>query len=110
MLAIILLLLAVLGAAAWHLLLRPPLEVVATVDPDVTVTCSAWASASAEGCRDWGDEVLSAGPPSRTFEMDDVTRLSLERGVFGGGCEASYFLERYPKDPAWTDAVACPAE
>lgn len=107
--AMIVLVLAALGAAAWYLLLRPGVEVASSVDPDVTITCPASASVSEEGCRDWGDAMLAAGPPSHTFEMDDLARLSLVRGPFGGACEVSYFLQRYADDPAWTDAVACPS-
>jgi hypothetical protein len=105
----IVLLLAALGAAAWYLLLRPGVEVASTVDPDVTITCSASASVSEEGCRAWGDEVLAAGPPSHTFEMEDLAHLSLGRGPFGGPCEVSYFLQRYANDPAWTEEVTCPS-
>jgi hypothetical protein len=108
--AMIVLVLAALGAAAWYLLLRPGVQVASTVDPDVAITCSASASVSEKACRSWGDGVLSEGAPSHTFEMDDVAHLSLERGPFGGPCQVSYFLERYANDPAWTDAVACPSE
>lgn len=108
MVAMIVLVLAALGAAGWYLLLRPGVEVASAVDPDVTITCPASASVSEEACRTWGDGVLSAGPPSHTFEMDDLARLSLERGPFGGPCTVSYVIERYSDDPAWTDAVACP--
>lgn len=108
--AMIVLVLAAIGAAAWYLLLRPGVvDVASTVDPDVTITCSASASVSEEACLSWGDGVLAAGPPSHTFEMDDVAHLSLERGPFGGPCQVSYFLERYANDPAWTDEVACPS-
>ena len=87
---------------------------IATVVPDevdgITVECTGWTGVST-GCAAWGEEILAAGPPSNTFEMEDVVRLRLDRRGFGFGraCEAAYFLSRYPDEPAWTDEVACRA-
>ena len=74
----------------------------------VTVECTGWTGVSV-GCADWGAAVLAEGPPSSTFEMEDVNRLVLDRPTFGfaGSCEARYFLSRYPDEPAWTEPIPC---
>lgn len=81
----------------------------ASVDPDVTVRCPG--SLSVEACADWGDRVLADGPPSTTFEMQDLVRIELSRGVLGAGstCQAAYFIGRYPDEAVWDEEVACPA-
>ena len=101
-------LVALVGIGAW-LLLRPPMRVTSTVDGDVTIVCVASSGAEAAECGAWGDETLAAGPPSTTFELDDLVRLELSRSAlgFGGECEAAYFLGRYPDRPVWTEQVAC---
>lgn len=101
-------LLAVLvGAGAW--LLRPPVRTTSEVDADVAIVCAASTAAEVHACGAWGDELLSAGPPSTTFEMDDLVRLELSRSAFGfgGECEAAYYLGRYPDRPVWTEQVDC---
>ncbi|MCV0403249.1 MAG: hypothetical protein K5924_06015 [Chloroflexi bacterium] len=79
------------------------------VDPDVTVRCPR--ALSVDACTTWGDRIIEDGPPSTTFEMQDVVRVELARGPFGwvGACEVRYFLGRYPDDAVWHEEVACPA-
>jgi hypothetical protein len=100
--------LVVIGLAA-AFVLRPPARVTSEVDPDVTIECAAATAASAEECLDWGDELISGGPPSTTFEMDDLARLRIDRPLFGFGspCQVEYFLQRYPDDPVWESDVPC---
>ena len=95
------------GVGAW--LLRPPVRTTSAVDADVAIVCAASTAAEAAACGAWGDELLAAGPPSTTFEMDDLVRLELSRSTFGlgGECEAVYYLGRYPDRPVWTEQVAC---
>ena len=101
--------LVVIGVGAWLVLGRPPVEAVSSSDPDVTVECSAATGVSAGECATWGDEVLALGPPSTTFEMDDLARLRIDRPLFGFGspCQVQYFLERYPDDSTWDSDVPC---
>jgi hypothetical protein len=98
----------VVGVGAW-LLLRPTIRVASSADADVTIVCAASTGTDADACGAWGDEVLAAGPPSTTFELDDLVRLELSRSAlgFGGECEAAYYLGRYPDRPVWTEPVAC---
>lgn len=104
--------LVVLAAVIGGMLLvaRPPVSVASASDADVTIECDAGTGLSADQCRSWGDATLAAGPPSATFEMDDVARLELTRSLFGLGseCSAVYAIERYPDRPAWTEPVDCP--
>lgn len=89
-------------------LTRPMVQATSSVDPDVTVVCRA-ASGTADACRAWGDAILEEGPPSTTFEMQDLARLTITRGSFGlaSTCEVSYAIQRYPDDPVWNDATPC---
>jgi hypothetical protein len=75
----------------------------------IIAECSGWTGVS-EGCATWGEEVLGAGAPSTTFEMEDVVRLRLDRAALGfaSTCVAEYFLGRYPDEVAWTENVPCP--
>ncbi len=100
--------LVVIGLAA-AFVLRPPARVTSEVDPDVTIECAAATAVSAEGCLEWGDELISSGPPSTTFEMGDLARLRIDRPLFGFGspCQVEYFLQRYPDDPVWESEVSC---
>ncbi len=100
-------LLVVAGAAAWFLLLRPGVSVASSVDPDVTIECSASLGVDEGVCRGLGDAALEAGPPSTTFELEDVVRLRLDRGPLGGECRFEYFLSRYPDEAIWTETAAC---
>jgi hypothetical protein len=96
-----------LVAALAVLLLRPPAVARSTVDPDVVIECGAATGLDVTQCAAWGDALLARGAPSRTFELRDVVRIRLDRGLIGGGCTVAWFLGRYPDDPAWTDDVAC---
>lgn len=100
----------VLVGAGWLILGRAGVEATSTVDPDVTIRCDGATSVSEETCLAWGDDILRAGPPSHTFEFDDLARLDLTKALFGFSdtCEASFFLERYAEDPAWNEEVPCP--
>jgi hypothetical protein len=104
--------LVVVAAGLWLFLGRPTVEATSTVDPDVTIRCDGSTSVSEAACRDWGDEILAAGPPSHTFEMKDLSRLDLSRALLGFSdtCEASFFLERYESDSAWNEEVPCPGD
>lgn len=97
------------GAGAF-LATRSPVSAESTVDADVTIECDAGAGLDPARCLAWGDAQLSAGSPSPTFEMDDLARLELTRSLFGfgGDCSAVYFIERYPNEAVWTEAVDCP--
>ncbi|HEX2194912.1 MAG TPA: hypothetical protein VHK63_08180 [Candidatus Limnocylindria bacterium] len=96
-----------LVAAAGALALRPPIRASAG---DVGVECAASAGLSEPACASWGQTVVAAGPPSRTFEMEDLGRLTLERGWFGlaPSCEARWYTTRYPDEPVATRVVDCP--
>jgi len=96
------------AAAAWYFLFRPTVEVASALDPDVTIVCAPSASLPEAECLAWGDEVLAAGAPSTTFELEDVVRIKFERNPFSGPCRAEYFLGRYPDEVAWTEEVDCP--
>ena len=101
---------AILAAAAAFALTRPVVEVASAHDPDVTIQCRG-ATASEDACRSSGDRLLEAEPPSTTFEMEDLARLTITRSLFGLGttCEVAYFLQRYPDDAAWREDVECPS-
>ncbi|MDQ3690617.1 MAG: hypothetical protein M3406_11415 [Chloroflexota bacterium] len=100
--------LGVAGILAF-LVLRPPVEAASAARPDVTIECSAATGVSVDACRGWGDELLAAGPPSHTFELDDLARLVLDRSAFGLGsaCEVSYFISRDATNRVWHDEIAC---
>lgn len=102
--------LVVLAGAATYLLLRPGVVTTAAGAPDVVVTCSAATSLDEAACRTWGDGVIAAGPPSSTFEMSDLGRLSLDRGLFGfaSNCRTEWYITRYDAEPVWTDEDVCP--
>ena len=100
-------LLGVLAAA--YVAIRSPTLATSAVDPEVTIECAPSASVSAEACGAWGDEILDLGPPSATFEMEDLSRLAISGPPFGLGssCRVEYFLQRYPGDAVWTEDVPC---
>ncbi len=89
-------------------LTRPAVQATTSVDPDVTVVCRASAG-TPDACRAWGDAILEAGPPSTTFEMQDLARLVISRGLFGlaATCEVSYAIQRYPDEPVWDEETRC---
>ncbi len=100
----------VVGVGGW-LLLRPTIRVASSADTDVMIVCAASTGTDADACGAWGDEVMAAGPPSTTFELNDLVRLELSRSSlgFGNECEAAYYLGRYPDRPVWTEQIACRA-
>ena len=102
----VLLLLA--AAGVWYFVFRPSVTVTSAADPQVTIECAPSASLPEPECRAWGDEIIAAGAPSNTFEMDDVVRVRMERAPFNGSCRADYFLGRYPDEVVWTEEVTCP--
>lgn len=99
--------LALAVAVVW--LARPPIRSTSAVRADVTVECAAATGVDADACRAWGDATLEQGPPSFTFEMDDLVRLRIDRPVLGlaATCEAAYFTSRYPDVAVWTEETAC---
>ena len=100
----------VLVSAGWFILGRAGVEAASTVDPDVTIRCDASTSVSEAACLAWGDDILRAGPPSHTFEMDDLARLDLTKGLFfSDTCEVRYFVDRYADESVWTEELPCPA-
>lgn len=96
-------------AVAVLLLARPAVDVVSSVDEDVTIRCDGSTSVSRDDCMDWGDQILAEGEPSTTFEMEDLARLEISRPMLGfaAACEVAYFIQRYPEDPAWDEEVEC---
>lgn len=92
---------------AW--LARPSTRAVSAVSPEVTIECAASTGTDVDACRAWGDAILDEGPPSFTFEMDDLARLRIDRPLLGLGanCEAVYFTSRYPDDAVWTEETPC---
>lgn len=99
--------LLVAAAVAWFVILRPGVSVAASEDPDVTIECTASLGLDEDGCRGLGDAVLAGGPPTTTFELEDVARIRIDGGPFGGDCRVEYFLGRYPDEVAWTQEGAC---
>ena len=99
-----------IGAVALALRGAVPTVAENVGDTGVAVECTGWTGVST-ACAEWGAAVLAGGPPSSTFELEDVDRLVLDRPAFGfaSGCEARYFLSRYPDEPTWTEPVACGA-
>ena len=92
-----------------YLVLRPPVEAASATDSGIMIECSAATGVSGNECLAWGDEVLADGPPSHTFEMDDLARLVIDRSTFGLGptCEVSYFISRDAQNQVWHDEVTC---
>ena len=101
--------LALMLIVAFVVLARPPTRVTSDADADVTLECGANTGLARDACRSWGDATLSQGPPSFTFEMDDLVRLRIDRTVlgFGSSCEVAYFTSRYPDVAVWTEETAC---
>lgn len=99
--------LALVIGFAW--LARPSVVTTSDLRADVAIECMAATGVDVAGCRVWGDTILSADPPSFTFEMDDLSRLEIDRPLAGMGtdCEVRYYLARYADDPVSTDAIAC---
>jgi hypothetical protein len=101
------------GLAVWFLVLsQPTVAGSSAVDPDVTIECDGSTSVSEESCLAWGDEVLTRGAPSTTFEMQDLVRLRFSKPMlgFGSPCQVEYFLQRYPDDGVWREDIPCRGE
>lgn len=83
-------------------------DAASELQPGLTIECAA-STGVADECREWGDEILAEGPPSTTFEMDDLVRLRIDRPMLGfaATCVAEYYVSRYPDDSIWDDEVAC---
>ena len=98
------------GTLAW-LATRPPSQATLDDPAGAVVECAAAAGLDAAGCRAWGVETVGSGPPSNTFELTDLGRLRLDRGLFGlaSSCRVDWFTTRYADEAAWTDEVPCPA-
>ena len=71
----------------------------------VAVSCDRATGVTEDECGAWADAILRGGPPSSTFEMDDLAGLELREA--GGECRVSYFISRYPDDPAWEEETPC---
>ena len=100
-----------IGAAVYLFLLRSPVEAPSTALPGVTVECDPWTGVSAGRCGSWGDAILAAGPPSRTFNIEDIDRLRLSGAPLSlGSCRAEWFLSRDPAQPVWSDELECVAD
>lgn len=98
----------VLAVAATVQLIRPPVQVTSTTDPEVTIECAATTGVDAASCLAWGDALIEGDPPSFTFEMDSLSRLRLDRSWLGLGsaCQVSYSISRYA-EAASTGEVLC---
>jgi len=102
------LILVLVGAGIYLFLLRSPVEAPSAALATVTIECDAWAGVSADGCGAWGDRLLAAGPPSRTFNMKDLERLRLSGAPLGlGACRVAYYLGRDLDRPVWDDETDC---
>jgi hypothetical protein len=104
----VLVLVSVVAAALAFLRGAPVTTAASTLQPGVTIECVGSTGVTDE-CRAWGDEILAEGPPSTTFEIDDLVRIRLDRPILGfaSTCVAEYFVSRYPDDAIWDDEVAC---
>jgi hypothetical protein len=103
-------LVAIALAAVALLLVRPAVTATAATAPGVTIECAAATGLDEESCRAWGEGVVARGAPSSTFEMADLGRLRLDRGLLGlaATCRIDWFTTRYADDPVWTDEGPCP--
>lgn len=100
-----------IGAAVYLFVLRSPVEAPSTALAGVTIECDPWSGVSAGGCGSWGDAILAGGPPSRTFNIEDLERLRLSGAPLSvGSCRAEWFLGRDPLRPAWSEELECAAD
>ena len=100
-----------IGAAVYLFVLRSPVEAPSAALPGVTIECDPWTGMSVAGCRAWGDAILTGGPPSRTFNMEDLERLRLRGAPLSfGSCRAEWFLGRDPVQPVWSEELECTAD
>lgn len=104
--------LAAFGLAVLFLVTRgSAAQATASVDGrSVAVVCQTATRVAATECSGWAEELLAAGAPSSTFDMEDLVRLKLDRPWWGLSfeCHSAYFISRYPDDPVWEVAVPCP--
>ena len=57
-----------------------------------------------------GDRLLAGGPPSRTFNMEDLERLTLSGAPLGlGACRVADYLGRDLDSPVWNEETDCDA-
>ena len=99
-----------IGAAVYLFVLRSPVEAPSTALSEVTIECDPWTGLSAIACGSWGDAILASGPPSRTFNMEDLDRLRLSGAPLGlGSCRADWFLGRDRAQPVWSEELECAA-
>ena len=99
-----------IGAAVYLFVLRSPVEAPSTAVSGVTIECDPWTGLSAGDCASWGDAILAGGPPSRTFNMEDLARLRLSGAPLSlGSCRADWFLGRDRVRPVWSDELECAA-
>jgi hypothetical protein len=104
------LILVLIGAGIYLFLLRSPVEAPSTAMAAVTIECDAWTGLTADGCGAWGDRLLAAGPPSRTFNMEDLERLRLSGAPLGlGACRVAYYVGRNLVHPVWNEETDCAA-
>jgi hypothetical protein len=99
-----------LAAAVYLFVLRSPVEAPSALLAGVTIECDAWTGLSPTDCRAWGDDVLAAGPPTRTFNMSDLDRIAISRPILGlvDACRVAYYLGRHPTSPVSETEIACP--
>ena len=98
------------GAAVAYLVTRPPSRAVLDDPRGLIVECAAATSLDQAACAAWGAETVAGGAPSNTFELTDLGRLRLDRGLLGlsSTCQADWFTTRYADEAAWSAAVPCP--
>ncbi len=101
--------LVVVAATFGWLFLRPGVT-AASADGSVAYACSAAAGVDSDACRVWGDATLAEGAPSSTFDIADVARITIDRGLAGAAptCTVRWYLGRYPDEPAWARDAPCP--
>lgn len=102
---------ALAGGSLAYLATRPASEARLDDPAGAVVECAAATGMDAGECRAWGVETVASGAPSNTFELSDLGRLRLDRGLFGlaSTCRVEWFTTRYADEAAWTDEVPCPA-
>ncbi|MEO8245769.1 MAG: hypothetical protein ABI622_01495 [Chloroflexota bacterium] len=107
--ALAVLVLAAVAAVA-YLALQPDSRTTLDDPSDAVVECAAASGLDEAACRAWGVATVAAGAPSNTFELTDLGRLRLDRGLFGlaSTCRADWFTTRYATDAAWTAEIPCP--
>lgn len=102
--------LAAAVAAIAYLALRPASGATLDDPPGAVVECAASSGLDDAACRAWAVETVARGAPSNTFELTDLGRLRLDRGLLGlaSTCRIEWFTTRYADEPAWSEEVPCP--